>query len=803
MINRRSFLTTLGASAFLPNLSSVGHSQTRFDDNSCRSRMSLNGEWERYVHGEFYEHITVPSSHPPIGLYTLKRNFLLPRLATGERAYIHFEAITYFARVSVNGTALGDMGPYVPYDFEFTSQAREGSNHVEVTIADLRPFDDGAGKDELALGVNPGWEAYGGIIRDVYIELRPASFIENVRFGYEFNSSYGQALCRAQVYLSHGEAFTGEIEVALLQGETVISHGIAKTNSFLGAQEVEVTFTVQNPALWSPEAPHLYELRARVLSGKKEDTWKCRTGLREVRTEGREFLLNGKRLVLNGVCRHDMWKDQGFTLSRNQQQQDMKMIKALGCNFARLVHYPHDRHIIELADELGLLVTEEPGYWIMDFHTMPRGEIELGYRIMEKTIRRDWNSPSVFAWLLANECKLTVEVLKEGKERCNRLDPIRRLVSAANDRPKEQAKSIFEEAGMDFFDQHPYTFDMDRFEIEADFMGPSKPLTFTEWGGKAVGQSEPIMRATVDRMLDLIEEGKLSGHSFWSWQDVRQYCRVDAEMNNGILESGVVTEGREPRASVYMELERLIERRRHEHISQDTEPAVLPLRHIPWMPSSKFHTIDLNSYLQNPEAQKSWREFENRMAQFWPKNSRTSDQWKRTGEKFQLWEEANGKELQIAEVPFHFAVVDGFIRPLVGTNVSELAISLPPQCGRLHILGNITLPTGYPCTGKQGDVVAVYTVYTHSGSRFEIPLRSGYEVVSANRIHEGTRIEPLATGAQPALLYRKDFAREQYQVLLYSTPKLPESSLAKLTCKVLDNEQVLAIFAITAEQFSS
>jgi glycosyl hydrolase family 2 len=803
MINRRSFLTTLGASALLPGLSNSGYSETRIEANTSRSRVNLNGEWERYVHGEFYERISVPSSHPPIGLYTLKKEFLLPRLAAGERVYIHFDAITYFARVSLNGIALGEMGPYVPYEFEFTQQAREGKNQVEVTIADLRPFEDGAGKDELALGVNPGWEAYGGIIRDVYVEFRPATFIENVRFGYELRSDYRQASCRAQVYLSHLEAFSGEIEVALLQGETVLTHGSVPTKSSSGMQEVEVTFTLQNPALWSPETPHLYELRAKISSGKGEDVWTCKTGFREIKAEGRTFLLNGKRLVLNGVCRHDMWKDQGFTLTRAQQQHDMKMIKALGCNFVRLVHYPHDRYIIELADQLGLLVTEEPGYWIMDFHSMPRGEIDLGYRIMEKTIQRDWNSPSVFAWLLANECKLTVEVLKEGKERCNRLDPIRRFVAAANDRPKEEAKPIFEEAGMDFFDQHPYTFDMDRFEKEADFMGSSKPLTFTEWGGKAVGQSQPIMQASVDRLLDLIQAGKLSGYSFWSWQDVRQYSRVDAEMNNGVLESGVVTEGREPRANVYMELERLIECRRHEHVSADTEPIVLPLRSIPWAPSSKFHFVDLNSHAQSPEAQKAWQEFETRMAQFWPRNSRTSDQWKRSGEKFQLWSEGCGREIQIAGVPFQFPAVGGFVRPVVATDSCEVTIPIPSQCARIHVLGNITLPSGYPCTGKQGDIVALYTLHTLTGKKVEIPLRSGYEVVAANRIYEGTRIEPLATEAQPALLYHKDFAREQYQILLYSPQSLSEGSLSKLTCKVFDSEQVVAIFAITAEQFSA
>ena len=85
---------------------------------------------------------------------------------------------------------------------------------------------------------------------------------------------------------------------------------------------------------------------------------------------GREFRLNGEHCILHGVCRHDMWKDQGFTLTRAQQRQDMRMIKDLGCNYVRLVHYPHDRHIVELADEIGLMVSEEPGFWQVDFRTL-------------------------------------------------------------------------------------------------------------------------------------------------------------------------------------------------------------------------------------------------------------------------------------------------------------------------------------------------------------------------------------------------------------------------------------------------
>ena len=111
---------------------------------------------------------------------------------------------------------------------------------------------------------------------------------------------------------------------------------------------------------------------------------------------------------------------------------------------------------------------------------------------------------------------------------CRKLDPLERFVSSANDKADAKMKPIFEESGMDFFDQHPYTMDFDDFEKIADFYGGSKPLIFSEWGGRAVAQSEVAMPETVNRLVDLVHRKKLAGHAYWSWQDLPQFTRIDA-----------------------------------------------------------------------------------------------------------------------------------------------------------------------------------------------------------------------------------------------------------------------------------
>lgn len=781
----------------MPALTSMSDAaQPASDENQSRARVDLNGTWERLVQAAPYDFISVPSANRPVGQSLLQREFALPRLTPQTRAFLHFEAIAYYGRVAVNGAVLGAMGPYVPYEFEITPHAKEGTNSVSLDLADLVPFPDGSGSDEIALAVSPGWEAYSGIIRDVYVELRPTVFIDNVRLEYKLSDDFARARCTVQVMVSSAAQANAEISLRLVRNEFEAAHMAQSAKLPAGAGTVDLSFDVANPALWSPAMPALYRLDVSLKTSDAIDTWSCRTGFREMKAVGREFRLNGERCILHGVCRHDMWGDQGFTLTRAQQRQDMRMIKDLGCNFVRLVHYPHDRHIVEIADEIGLMVSEEPGYWQVDFRTLARGETELGFEILERTIRRDWNSPSVVAWMLANECTLTAEFLKEGKRRCNAIDPLHRLVSAANDRKAEITKPMFEEAAMDFFDRHLYTYEVGDFEKEANFYGSGKPLTFTEWGGRSIGQGMPMMQDTVDMILKLELEGKISGTSFWSWQDLRQYTRVDSEMHDGILESGVVTESRQPRPEVYMELKRLFEGRPQFAVAEP-RPVIVPLRRIPWGARSTFFPVPLDEALAANAA--AWKAFEGAMEKFWP-SVRAGDQWSRSGSKFELWRQDAEDGILLAGVPFHPALVDGHVRPLVAGSGFELEIPIPKPCTRLHVLGNISLPRGYPVAGKAGEIAASYELLSSSGKITEIPLRWGFEVVQGNLIHDGTRILPIAAQAEAAIEYAKDVAREQYQILLYSMPQIKAGTIASLRCKVLDERNWLALFAITAER---
>jgi beta-galactosidase len=374
-MNRRNFLGAVGTGAVVMR-QGVGR---EFPDSSAkRLRIDLNGPWRKSVANVFVRTIDVPSSQRPSGSYELSREIILPRLAKGEHAILHFEGITYFARAFSNGTELGGMDPYVPYEFDITRSVRERSNVISLQMADLGSQSDHNGTSQIELGVNPGWEGYGGIIRNVWIEIRPPTFINTAQFRYELTADFSSAECRLRAELVSASPVSGRIQVSLRHLGQIVVSGAQAFSAQAGTSEAEVPLKVADPALWSTESPDLYDVLVSLQTSGVVDELSFRTGFRQFRVAGSSFQLNGREILLNGVCRHDMWKEQGFTLTGNQMKHDMRAIKAMGFNFVRLVHYPHDRYVVELADELGLLVSEEPGYWNVDFHIMRTPVKDLG-----------------------------------------------------------------------------------------------------------------------------------------------------------------------------------------------------------------------------------------------------------------------------------------------------------------------------------------------------------------------------------------------------------------------------------------
>ncbi len=506
--------------------------------------------------------------------------------------------------------------------------------------------------------------------------------------------------------------------------------------------------------------------------------------------------MNGEKIKLHGLSWLGTWKDQGFTLTRKQMALDMRGMKEMGCNFVRLHLFPQDRYMVELADELGMFVCEEPGYWQVDFTQMRRSLIEVGLDILARTIRRDWNSPSVFAWLLSNESELTTETLKEGNDLCRKLDPSGRFVSCANDHPPAKAKPMFDAAGLDFYSAHPYDCDPSDFDKACEGFGTSKPLIFDEWGGRAIGQSQIILQEQADRILQLMEKDQLAGEMFFSWNDFAEFSRIDGEMVDGVCESGIVSESREQREQVHSQISLLFQGR-HQQVNTGALPLMVePLRRNPWTSGHRFVPVDLQALADGAPAKQSWAALEQRMVKQWDASWLTHDQWKRSGEKFQFWKEV---PVELLGVAFRPPVVDSHVRPLVVTpEVPQIEVPIGQKCARLHILGQVTLPGGFPTSGMPGEVVGEYLLKYSGGRTQRVPLRNGFEVCSGSLVYQASRIAPGTSVAQRALTFIRDFSRERYQVLLFSI-EVDKTAVESLTLSLAAQQLPLLLFAVTVE----
>ena len=125
--------------------------------------VSLNGIWKYRVGFGDFSDISVPFSRLPVGRSECVKKFDMLELS--DKIFLKFDGITYYAKVTLNGVALGEMLPYSEYEFDVTEIVKQKENTLTVVLEDIN----------RAFGPSNGWENFGGIIRDVYLELRGKS----------------------------------------------------------------------------------------------------------------------------------------------------------------------------------------------------------------------------------------------------------------------------------------------------------------------------------------------------------------------------------------------------------------------------------------------------------------------------------------------------------------------------------------------------------------------------------------------------------------------------------------------------
>ncbi|MBR5317142.1 MAG: beta-galactosidase [Lachnospiraceae bacterium] len=324
-----------------------------------------------------------------IGIY----NIDLPNPTKGKKQYIELKGANHVATVYCNGRELGThRGGFSTFRYELTNGMKAEGNVLTVVVSnavsDIYPQ-------------TADFTFYGGIYRDVnFIEVDDCHFYL-LKDGTEgvFVTPHCMGKTRLDIFPVHttpGTMVLAELKDA--DGNVVGSAGAE------AAEHVELIIDVKEPHLWNGMVdPYCYTADVKLVKEEAVvDEVEVRYGYRSFRVDAETgFWLNGKNVPLRGVACHQDRLDKGWAISKEDQEEDIELIKELGANTIRLAHYQHDQYFYDLCDQTGFALWAEIPFISKFIPTEEARENTLSQ--MKELIAQNYNHPSIFFWGISNE----------------------------------------------------------------------------------------------------------------------------------------------------------------------------------------------------------------------------------------------------------------------------------------------------------------------------------------------------------------------------------------------------------------
>ncbi|WP_413382476.1 glycoside hydrolase family 2 TIM barrel-domain containing protein [Alkalihalobacillus sp. 1P02AB] len=368
----------------------------------------------------------IPTDHNPVGNYV--KYFTVPSQMKKKPVYISFQGVESAFFVWLNGEFVGySEDSFTPAEFELTPYLKEGDNKLSVEV-----YQRSTGS---WLEDQDFWR-FSGIFREVYLYTVPALHVQDLHVRADLDQSL--TLGELQIDLNFLNAFDRDISLQfeLYDAEqklilTQKGDFIDKNHSFL--------MTLKEPHLWSAENPYLYKLYIQVFneSGELVEVIPQSVGFRRFELVDKMMLINGKRIVFNGVNRHEFNCRTGRAITKEDMIWDIKNLKQNNINAVRTAHYPNQTLWYELCDEYGLYVMDEMnlethGSWqkmgaVEPSWNIPGNLPEWHDIVLDRAVsmfERDKNHPSILIWSCGNE-SYAGEVILSVSKYFKQVDPSR------------------------------------------------------------------------------------------------------------------------------------------------------------------------------------------------------------------------------------------------------------------------------------------------------------------------------------------------------------------------------------------
>ncbi|NII81874.1 glycoside hydrolase family 2 TIM barrel-domain containing protein [Pedobacter sp. SG908] len=356
----------------------------------------------------------IPADNNPVGSYRKKIN--IPANWGNKQVFISLGAVKSAFYIWVNGKKVGySEDSKLAAEFDITKYVKPGENTIALQVY---RWSDGS-----YLECQDMWRI-SGIEREVYLYATPKLDIHDFKVTGTLDATYTNGLLNVDLAVqnykidqrtnhSRPDSFYVALDLVDAKGNNVWKEA-TKLQKVLGNYKTDLSFKtkVNNVKNWSAEVPYLYTLYI-TLKDKNDKIIEVipqRVGFRSVEIKGSDLLVNGKRVFLKGVNRHEHNATQGHTLTHADMEKDMEMMKKLNVNAVRHSHYPPDPYWMELCDEYGLYVIDEANieshgrYYSLEttFANDKQWRIPHLERIT-RMYERDKNHASVITWSLGNE----------------------------------------------------------------------------------------------------------------------------------------------------------------------------------------------------------------------------------------------------------------------------------------------------------------------------------------------------------------------------------------------------------------
>ena len=413
-------------------------------------------------------------------LWIYRRHFAIPTDWKGLRVFLHFDGVMVGATPTINNCTLEKhLGGYLPFDHEITQWVHDGDNVLAVEVdgrwSNVPP--DGA-------AVGPKRVDYleaSGIHRTAHLKAVPQIFIRDV-FAKPVNVLDSNRRIEVTCTLDAAAAAKqpAQVKVELKQGDHVIASAVEKASIDRADQSV-VKLALEklgDVALWDVDAPHLYNVVATLLiNDQPVHDYSVRIGLREAKFTLDGFFLNGRRLQIFGLDRHEIYPYVGGAMPARVMRRDAQILKKeFNCNMVRCSHYPQTEAFLDACDELGLMVWEEvPGWGYLGDEAWK----ELLVRDVRDMVIRDRNHPSIIIWgTRANESANDVPLYTRTKALAKSLDDSRPTSGSMTSGSRKTVQ-----------DWHEDVFAFDDYHAENGTVGIAPPVEGVPYMlAEAVGQ---------------------------------------------------------------------------------------------------------------------------------------------------------------------------------------------------------------------------------------------------------------------------------------------------------------------------